>query len=114
MKMRTLGRSDLTVSEMGLGCMGMNSVYGTANDKGEMIALKGVTPAQLALAWVLKQRPWIVPIPGTTKQARLDENIEAVAISLGTDELEAIESLASSARIEGDRYDAAEMTNLNR
>ncbi|MFP6559212.1 aldo/keto reductase [Paraburkholderia sp. B3] len=79
----------------------------------QIAAGKGVTPAQLAVAWVLTQRPWIVPIPGTTKQSRLDENIQAAAISLGTDELKAIESVASS-QIEGDRYFAAEMTNLNR
>jgi aryl-alcohol dehydrogenase-like predicted oxidoreductase len=79
----------------------------------QIAAEKGVTPAQLALAWVLAQRPWIVPIPGTTKQARLDENIQAATISFEADELEAIESVASS-QIEGDRYYAAEMMNLNR
>lgn len=80
----------------------------------QVAADKGVTPAQLALAWVLKQRPWIVPIPGTTKQSRLDENIEAAAIFFRADELKGLESVASSAKIEGDRYYADEMVNLNR
>lgn len=80
----------------------------------QIAADKDVTPAQLALAWVLKQRPWIVPIPGTTKQSRLDENIAAAAISLEADELKTIESVASAAQIEGDRYYASEMANLNR
>ncbi|HBX4665817.1 MULTISPECIES: aldo/keto reductase [Enterobacter cloacae complex] len=79
----------------------------------QVAASKGVTPAQLALAWVLKQRPWIVPIPGTTKQSRLDENLQAAEVSLAADELIAIGSVASSP-IEGDRYYAAEMANLNR
>jgi aryl-alcohol dehydrogenase-like predicted oxidoreductase len=75
---------------------------------------KGVTPAQLALSWVLAQRPWIVPIPGTTKLRRLHENVEAAEILLTDEDLRFIDAASSSARIEGDRYDASEMENVNR
>jgi aryl-alcohol dehydrogenase-like predicted oxidoreductase len=62
------------------------------------------TPAQIALAWLLAQKPWIVPIPGTTKPARLDENLGAAAIELAPDDLRDLEVAASAIRIHGDRY----------
>ena len=65
---------------------------------------KGATPAQIALAWLLAQKPWIVPIPGTTKLKRLDENIGAVAIQLTADDLREIDDAASKIKVEGDRY----------
>jgi len=65
---------------------------------------RNATPAQIALAWLLAQKPWIVPIPGTTKLHRLDENIGAVAIELTSDELGEIESAASQIKVEGARY----------
>jgi aryl-alcohol dehydrogenase-like predicted oxidoreductase len=65
---------------------------------------KGATPAQIALAWLLGQKPWIVPIPGTTKLHRLDENIGALAIELTEGDLNEIESAASAIQIEGARY----------
>jgi len=65
---------------------------------------KGATPAQIALAWLLAQKPWMVPIPGTTKLHRLDENIGAVAIELSADDLQQIEQAASQIKVEGDRY----------
>jgi aryl-alcohol dehydrogenase-like predicted oxidoreductase len=65
---------------------------------------KNATPAQIALAWLLAQKPWIVPIPGTTKLARLEENIGAAAIELTPDDLRDIESAASKITIEGARY----------
>ncbi len=65
---------------------------------------KGATPAQVALAWLLAQKPWIVPIPGTTKLHRLDENIGAVAIELTADDLNQIDNAASKIKVEGDRY----------
>jgi len=67
-------------------------------------AKKRTTPAQIALAWLLAQKPWIVPIPGTTKLARLDENIGAVTIKLTADDLRQIESAASKITIQGARY----------
>ncbi len=65
---------------------------------------KKATPAQIALAWLLAQKPWIVPIPGTTKLSRLDENIGSVAIELTSGELREIDSAASKIKVEGARY----------
>jgi aryl-alcohol dehydrogenase-like predicted oxidoreductase len=65
---------------------------------------KQVTPAQIALAWLLAQKPWIVPIPGTTKLERLDENIGAVAVELTANDLREIESVASKITVHGARY----------
>ena len=65
---------------------------------------KKATPAQIALSWLLAQKPWIVPIPGTTKLARLEENIAAASVRLTPDDLRDIESAASQITVEGDRY----------
>jgi aryl-alcohol dehydrogenase-like predicted oxidoreductase len=65
---------------------------------------KKATPAQIALAWLLAQKPWIVPIPGTTKLHRLEENIAAAAIELTPDDLREIESAASKITVQGARY----------
>jgi aryl-alcohol dehydrogenase-like predicted oxidoreductase len=71
---------------------------------GKIAERKKATPAQIALAWLLAQKPWIVPIPGTTKLHRLDENIGAVAIELTADDLREIDSAASKITIQGARY----------
>ena len=71
---------------------------------GEIAARKKATPAQIALAWLLAQKPWIVPIPGTTKLHRLEENIGAAAIELTADDLREIDGAASSIEVEGARY----------
>lgn len=68
---------------------------------------KNATPAQIALAWVLAQKPWIVPIPGTTKLHRLQENIGAASIRLTTDELREIETASANIQIMGTRYTEA-------
>ena len=68
---------------------------------------KEATPAQVALAWLLAQKPWIVPIPGTTKLHRLEENIGAVNFTLSVEELKNIDEAASKIKIEGDRYSEA-------
>jgi aryl-alcohol dehydrogenase-like predicted oxidoreductase len=65
---------------------------------------KNATPAQIALAWLLAQKPWIVPIPGTTKPARLDENIGAAALDLTPEDLHEIASTAAGIEIQGARY----------
>ena len=65
---------------------------------------KGATPAQIALAWLLAQKPWIVPIPGSRKRERLDENIGALAVELKPDDLREIESAISKITVQGDRY----------
>src|SRR5207245_4246973 len=68
-----------------------------------MGARKKATPAQIALAWLLAQKPWIVPIPGTTTRARLEENLGAAATFLTADDLREIESAASRITVQGDR-----------
>jgi aryl-alcohol dehydrogenase-like predicted oxidoreductase len=65
---------------------------------------KGATPAQLALAWLLAQKPWIVPIPGTTKHHRLDENVAAVDVHLAAEDLREIDQAASQIELHGARY----------
>ncbi len=70
----------------------------------KIAAQKKATPAQIALAWLLAQKPWIVPIPGTTKLERLKENIGAVNIELSADDLRAIDDAAEKIKIIGDRY----------
>ena len=71
---------------------------------GAIAARKNATPAQIALAWLLAQKPWIVPIPGTRRLERLEENIGAAAVGLTPDDLHDIESAASKIRVEGARY----------
>jgi len=65
-----------------------------------------VTSAQIALAWLLAQKPWIVPIPGTTKLQRLEENIGAANIELSSEDLRDIQSAVSKITVQGDRYPA--------
>src|SRR6201993_226129 len=71
---------------------------------GEIAKRKNATPSQVALAWLLSQKPWIVPIPGTTKLKRLEENLGAVEIELTGDDLREIESAASEIEVQGARY----------
>lgn len=91
MKTRTLGQSGLTVSALGLGCMGMSMNYG----------------APRALSWLLARRPYIVPIPGTTKPHRLEENIGAAEIVLTAAELADIQTALDGLEVAGHRYTAA-------
>jgi aryl-alcohol dehydrogenase-like predicted oxidoreductase len=81
---------------------------------GSIAKTKKATPAQIALAWLLAQKPWMVPIPGTTKLHRLEENIGAVALELTSDDLREIDSAASKIAVQGDRYPEKleKMTNL--
>jgi aryl-alcohol dehydrogenase-like predicted oxidoreductase len=71
---------------------------------GAIAAAKGATPAQIALAWLLAQRPWIVPIPGTTKLHRLEENLGAASIALTAEDLSDIEQALAAVEVQGDRY----------
>jgi aryl-alcohol dehydrogenase-like predicted oxidoreductase len=71
---------------------------------GEIARRKNATPAQLALAWLLAQKPWIVPIPGTTKRHRLEENLGAADVELTADDLREIETAASRITVQGARY----------
>jgi len=70
----------------------------------KIAAQKNATPAQVALAWLLAQKPWIVPIPGTTKLHRLEENIGAVSVTFTAEELREIETASSQIKIQGERY----------
>jgi aryl-alcohol dehydrogenase-like predicted oxidoreductase len=73
---------------------------------GSMAAAKQATPAQIALAWLLTRKSWIVPIPGTTRSHRLKENLGAAAIELTSDDLDRIEKALSNIKVQGDRYPA--------
>ena len=74
---------------------------------GELAAKHGVTNAQIALAWLLAQKPWIVPIPGTTKLHRLEENMGGASVSLSADDLREMNDALSQIELVGERYPAA-------
>jgi aryl-alcohol dehydrogenase-like predicted oxidoreductase len=75
---------------------------------------KRVTPAQIALAWLLAQKPWIVPIPGTTKLHRLEENLGAAAVELTSEDLCEIESVAAGITVQGQRYSESAQRMIDR
>jgi len=81
---------------------------------GRIAERKGATPAQLALAWVLAQKPWMVPIPGTTKLHRLQENIASADVELTAEDLREIDEAASQVTIEGARYPESMQRMINR
>ncbi|SDB74554.1 aldo/keto reductase [Belnapia rosea] len=81
---------------------------------GSIASAKAVTPAQIALAWLLAQRPWIAPIPGTTKLHRLEENLGAAEVTLTGDDLARIEQALASIQVQGDRYSASHQRFVQR
>ena len=81
---------------------------------GEIAAKLKATRAQVALAWLLAQKPWIAPIPGTTKLSRLEENIGAAELKLGADDLKLIEEAFAVIKVQGERYPAALQQNVGR
>jgi aryl-alcohol dehydrogenase-like predicted oxidoreductase len=81
---------------------------------GRIAAGKKVTPAQVALAWLLAREPWIVPIPGTTKLHRLEENIAAAGIALGAADMAAIEAAVAGIDVQGERYSPAQAARIDR
>ena len=91
MEIRILGR-DLEVSEIGFGCMGMSHAYGTVSTQKKEEE-KNATPAQISLAWMLAKKPYIVPILGTRKVNRLEENMESADIKLTQDEVKSIDEM---------------------
>jgi aryl-alcohol dehydrogenase-like predicted oxidoreductase len=116
MKQRTLGTDGPTVSAIGLGSprfSGTNVAQNRAiaGRVRELAAQRGITPAQLALAWVLTQGEDVVPIPGTKRRSYLEENLAATEASLSADELAGIAELVPAAA--GERYDAAGMAAIN-
>jgi aryl-alcohol dehydrogenase-like predicted oxidoreductase len=81
---------------------------------GRIAQAQNATPAQVALAWLLAQKPWIAPIPGTTKLHRLEENLAAVELELSADTLREIEQAAAQITVQGDRYAPAQQKMINR
>jgi aryl-alcohol dehydrogenase-like predicted oxidoreductase len=81
---------------------------------GSIAERKNATPAQIALAWLLAQKPWIVPIPGTTKLHRLQENVAAAAVELTESDLHDLESAASQITVQGDRYSEVSQRMIDR
>ena len=75
---------------------------------------KNVTPAQFALAWLLAKKPWIVPIPGTTKLSRLEENLGGAAVELSAEDVSALEGASSAVEVKGDRYPATHQKLIDR
>jgi len=84
------------------------------DELGRIAGDKGVTPAQIALAWLLAQKPWIVPIPGTTKLHRLEENLGAASVALSDDDLRTIAGVLERVQIQGERYPAALQARVGR
>ncbi|CCN17600.1 aldo/keto reductase [Bordetella bronchiseptica] len=87
---------------------------GLVNLLGQLASSKGATPAQIALAWLLAQKPWIVPIPGTTKLHRLEENLSAATLKLSQSDLSSLEQALAEVRVQGDRYPAALQARVGR
>jgi aryl-alcohol dehydrogenase-like predicted oxidoreductase len=81
---------------------------------GDIAARKNATPAQVALAWLLAQKPWIVPIPGTTKRHRLEENVGAATVELTADDRRELDDVLEKQPVQGDRYNAQMMKTVNR
>ena len=99
-----LGKGDFRATLPRFTAEAMSANHAVVDLLNDIAKEKSVTPAQIALAWLLAQKPWIVPIPGTTKLSRLEENIGSVAIELTDADLAAIDAAASKIVYEGDRY----------
>lgn len=80
----------------------------------DVAAVRGATPGQVALAWLLAQHPWVVPIPGTRRVERVAENAGATGVALSADDVAVLDALASRVGVHGDRYDAAGMAMVGR
>ena len=102
----TFGKDDFrsVVPRFGSEALGQNQALVEALQT--LAAAKGVTPAQIALAWLLAQKPWIAPIPGTTKLHRLEENLGAAEVELTSGDLAQIETAVAQVTVQGDRYPA--------
>lgn len=92
----------------------LNANFALVEQLKAIAADKGATPAQIALAWLLAKKPWIVPIPGTTKLHRLEENLGGAEVELSAADLQAIEDRLGDIPVTGDRYAAAQQAMINR
>ena len=99
-----IGKSDFRSTLPRFQAGGPQRQPGRGRSAGRIAAEKKATPAQIALAWLLAQKPWIVPIPGTTKLHRLEENLGAVNVELTPEDLREIDEAAGKIQIQGDRY----------
>lgn len=99
-------RSDFRNSAPRFSAEARAANHGLVKKLGEIAARLRATPAQVAIAWLLARKPWIVPIPGTTKLHRLEENLGAAAVELAADDLRAIDAMLSAVAVQGDRYPA--------
>ena len=100
----TFGDNDLRASIPRFGADALQQNIKLVDGVKAIAAAKGATPGQVALAWLLAREPWIVPIPGTTKLHRVEENIAAADVDLGADEVDRLTSLSDSIEIQGGRY----------
>ena len=111
MRMRKLGSTGLEVSALGLGCMNLSFGTGPAKDKQQGISVmlrsvakrKNATPVQIALAWLLAQKPWVVPIPGMDKTEYIDDNLMSVELELAAEDLQEIDEAMAKINVQGAR-----------
>jgi len=110
----TFGASDFRSTVPRFSQDALRANQGLIELVGTIAADKGATPAQVAIAWLLAQKPWIVPIPGTTKLHRLEENLGGASVELSSEDLARIESALAQIEIHGERYAASHQRFVNR
>ena len=110
----TFGEGDFRATVPRFSPEAMTANQALADRVRDLAEDKGVTPAQIALGWLLARKPWIVPIPGTTKLHRLEENLGAADVALTADDLARIEKLLAGIEVQGDRYAASHQQFVNR
>ena len=110
----TFGADDFRSTVPRFSPENLDANQGLVNLVKRIAAAKGATPAQIALAWVLFQKPWIVPIPGTTKRSRLKENLGAVNVVLTDEDLRSLAEALSQIKVSGDRYSASNASRVGK
>ena len=101
---RLAGLDPVVLSDRLVALAGGGDLVVLVDDRDHVAALRQATPAQIALAWLLSQKPWIVPIPGTTKLHRLDENLAGAGVTLTAADLQEIDDAAAQITVHGARY----------
>jgi len=110
----TFGEGDFRSSVPRFAPEALKANQALAGLVGDLAAEKGVTPAQIALAWLLARKPWIVPIPGTTRLHRLEENLGGADVELTSADMTRIEQALATVEVQGDRYAASHQRFINR